>query len=276
MEAARHPSVAVVIPCYRQARFLAGAIESALDQHAHPSEIIVVDDGGEEDLAAIVGEFPSVHLLRRDNGGLAAARNSGLRASRADRIIFLDADDRLLRGGIAAGLDCFAANPGVAFVYGAHEDAGPRGVRYRFKPALQRADLVRFNCVGMIASAMFDRAFLLDYGGFDESLGMCEDWDLFLRLSRRLPFATHDRPVARYFKHSGNMSNDAAAMRYWIAVVRERESARGLSKQERQSWREGAALWDASYPDRSLGGLGRRVFRKAIRSVRRTAPARST
>lgn len=259
------PSVAIVIPCFRQARFLACAIDSALAQSAPAREVVVVDDGGGEDLAAIVARYPEVRLIARDNQGLASARNAGLRATSSDKIVFLDADDRLLPNALAAGLDCFARNPRSAFVYGRYLDVRGDDRAVRGHSAATHADLVRFNWVGMIATVMFDRRRLLAQGGFDVSLGMCEDWDALLRLSRDHPFAAHSELVACYIRHEANMSNDVARLRFWIDAVRHKELARGLDADSRAAWREGEALWDAAYPRRSMLHLLKRGQRKARR-----------
>jgi glycosyltransferase involved in cell wall biosynthesis len=166
------PSVAVVIPCYRQRNFLARAIESALDQSLPADEIIVVDDENEEDLSDFARHYSAITLLRQTNRGLAGARNSGLRPAKSDKIIFLDADDLLCPNAIQAGLDCFKANPAAAFVYGAYVEERGSARRELFMPANGRLDMLRFNCVAMIGSAMFERAPLLKVGGFDESLAM--------------------------------------------------------------------------------------------------------
>ena len=131
-------SVAVVIPCYRQRNFLARAIESALDQSVRAAEIIVVDDGNEEDLSDFASSYPAITLLRQANRGLAGARNAGLRAAKPDKIIFLDADDRLRPNAIQDGLDCFNANPEAAFVYGAYVEERDLVRRELFMPTNQR------------------------------------------------------------------------------------------------------------------------------------------
>ena len=87
------PLVSVIIPCYRQAHFLADALRSAVAQTHRPLEIIVVDDGSPDDVAAVTAQFPTVRLVRQPNRGLAAARNAGLRASSGDYVAFLDDDD---------------------------------------------------------------------------------------------------------------------------------------------------------------------------------------
>lgn len=258
-------SVAVVIPCYRQRDFLARAIESALDQSLPLAEVIVVDDGNEEDLSDFARLYPAITLLTQANRGLAGARNAGLRAATAEEIIFLDADDRLGPNAIQAGLDCFKANPAAVFVYGAYvEERGPVR-RELFMPANGRLDLLRFNCVAMIGAAMFERCPLLEIGGFDESLAMCEDWDVYLRLSRSHPFAAHPEIVAHYVLHEGNMSNDVRELKRWMGVVRAKERDRGLDGDELRAWRQGGSAFSAIYPDAGFKGFVARAFRKVIR-----------
>src|SRR6266446_9539630 len=99
--------VSVVIPCYNQAHFLGEAIDSALAQTYPHLEIVVVDDGSTDNIAAVVARYPGVRYFRQENQGLAAARNTGLRHSVGERLVFLDADDRLMPGAIEVGLACF-------------------------------------------------------------------------------------------------------------------------------------------------------------------------
>ncbi|MBA3526585.1 MAG: glycosyltransferase [Sphingomonas sp.] len=240
-------SVAIVIPCFRQAQFLAAAIESALDQTAAAAEIIVVDDGSDDDSSEVARRYREVELIRQDNRGLAAARNAGLRQARADKIIFLDADDRLLPSAVRAGLECFAQEPAAAFVYGAFREVRGRSEHQRFVRAESHTDLIRCNWIACVDAVMFDRAKLLAIGGFDQSLGMCEDWDAFLRLSRTHPFGSHQEAVAVYFKHDQNMSNDETMLLHWIDVVRSKELERGLDAEQLEAWREGEAIWRSFY-----------------------------
>src|SRR5215204_1328714 len=110
--------VSVVIPCYNQAHFLGEAIESVLAQSYPNFEIIVVDDGSPDNTSEVAASYPRVRLVRQENQGLSAARNSGLARSEGEYVVFLDADDRLLPGALQAGLECFEAHPKCAFVYG--------------------------------------------------------------------------------------------------------------------------------------------------------------
>lgn len=252
-------SAAIVIPCFEHGRFLEAAVRSALDQAQPAAEVIVVDDGGSEDLAAILTPFPEVRLIRQDNRGLAAARNHGLREATSDKIIFLDADDELLPNAIAAGLGCFASHPDAGFVYGGFKEVRAGHSQARLVGMRGRRDLVRCNSVAMIASAIFDRKKLLQAGGFDESLGMCEDWDAYLRLSRNHEFASHGEIVAVYHRHGSNMSDDLPQLRRWVDEVRDRERQRGLSRSEQRAWRQGAHVRDYFYG----AGRERSLFERA-------------
>lgn len=262
-------SVGVVIPCYNQKRFLRKAIESAAAQSRRPNEIIVIDDGSREDLTPITRAYPGVHLIRQDNRGLAAARNTGLRAAASDKIIFLDADDVLLPGAISSGLECFAKSPRAAFVYGGFCIVSRAGREIEFSPVASHRDLIRTNWIGMIGAVMFDRVMLLAHDGFDEALGMCEDWDAYLRLSRHLPFVAHPNIVANYIRHGANASNRISELREWIEVVRAKEWDRGLDAEDRKAWDEGKELWRSRVPDPRPAFLTRRIARRPARLLRR-------
>src|SRR5690242_15112878 len=109
-------AVSVVIPCFNQAQFLNEAIDSALRQTCPPAEVLVVDDGSDDNTAAIVAGYPSVRYLLQTHRGLAAARNTGLRHVQGTYVLFLDADDRLLSRAVAVGMATLRERPECAFV----------------------------------------------------------------------------------------------------------------------------------------------------------------
>lgn len=253
-------TTAIVIPCYRQAHFLPAAIESALDQSMPAAEIIVVDDGPDDEVAAVAARYPAVRLIRQRNAGLSAARNAGLRAAASDKVIFLDSDDCLLPGAIESGMECFGDHPEAAFVYGAFIELRDGRQSSGFSKVTSHTEMIQCNWIGCPAAVMFDRDKLLLQGGFDETLGMCEDWDAYLRLSRRHPFACHPNLVARYVRHGSNMSNDLAELKRWIGHVRSLEAERGLNRAQQAAWRQGEAIWvRALDPDRRPMPLWKRI-----------------
>src|SRR5215213_6007654 len=114
--------VSVVIPCYNQARFLGEAIESILSQGYSDFEVIVVDDGSQDDTEKVASRYATedsrVKLVRQENRGLAGARNTGLAEARGEYVVFLDSDDRLVGGALEVGVRELGSHPRCAFVSG--------------------------------------------------------------------------------------------------------------------------------------------------------------
>src|SRR5829696_1766997 len=110
--------VSVVIPCYNQAHYLGEAIESVLAQSYPYIEIVVIDDGSTDNTSKVAGSYSGVCCIRQDNQGLSAARNTGLRHSEGEYVVFLDADDRLLPEALQAGIECLQTNPECAVTFG--------------------------------------------------------------------------------------------------------------------------------------------------------------
>ncbi len=106
--------VSVVIPAFNAALYIAEAIESVRSQAGAACEIIVVDDGSTDDTGDVARKFADVRVITRENGGIGAARNTGMREARAPILAFLDADDIWPEGRLTAllaalGEDCDAA-----------------------------------------------------------------------------------------------------------------------------------------------------------------------
>lgn len=247
------PLVSVVIPCYNQAHFLGEAIESVVNQAYRRFEIIVVDDGSLDHTAEIVGRFPGVRYIRQENQGLASARNSGIQVSRGQHLVFLDADDRLLPIALDAGLDCFATHPECAFVSGAHirisHEGSPLG-----KPTIPRVDghhylaMLHKNYIKMHATVMYRRDVLLSVNGFDTSLAACEDYDLFLRITRNYPVYCHNHVVAEYRLHDTSMSHNAAVMlRTALTALGAQWPYVKSDRRYRQAYKAGTRFWKHYY-----------------------------
>ena len=255
------PDVSLVVTCYNHGRFLAEALTSALGQTRAFEEIIVVDDGSTDDTAAVAAGFPQVKYLRQDRRGLGAARNSGMRQSSCEFLVFLDADDRLHPNAVEAGLRCLQADPTAKFVYGAY-----RYLRHPGESRLQRRSrtaatdaylaLLRDNCVAMHATVMYRREALLAVRGFDEELAACEDYDLYLRIARDGGIVCHGEVVADYRHHGGNMSRDARLMLFTSVGVLKAQwpRVRGDRVRER-AYRQGMRNWQVLYGTKWAGQI---------------------
>jgi glycosyltransferase involved in cell wall biosynthesis len=275
--------VSIVIVCYNQAHYLREAIESALAQTFPDIEVLVIDDGSTDNTAKVASSFPDIRYFPQRNQGLAAARNTGIRQSEGNYIVFLDADDRLLPDAIETGLILFHKRPELGFVYGGYRRISKAGTPLP-TPEPDRVDgdyywhLLRGNIVGMHAAVMYSRAALTQVGGFDSRLRACEDYDLYLRMARRWPVCRHDGCVAEYRQHDQNMSADPAFMLESVLKVLKLERKRVPDRRHRLALRTGSRAWKEYYANRQIENWKRqrnwrgflRLFRQQpFRLVRR-------
>ena len=247
------PTVAVVVNTYNQATFLADALDSIFAQSRQPDEVIIIDDGSTDDAWGIAQRYRDADYVRQDNAGLAAARNTGLLRAKSQFIVFLDADDRLLPHALEQGLTTFGEMPDCAFVYGGHRVVDvkfrPTGSD-RFDPVGEDpyCDFLRFNPIGMHATVMYRRNLLVQAGGFSADLSACEDYDVYLRLSRAYPIGSHPQIVAEYRIHGLNMSRDSRAMLSAVLVVLDRQKAVAAeTAKTAAAWRDGRRIWRDHY-----------------------------
>lgn len=263
-----HPAekadVAVVIPAYNHGVFLPAALRSVLAQRPRPTEIIVIDDGSHDSLDRVIADFPGVALVRQENSGLSAARNRGISETTASFLLFLDADDRLLPGAIASGVQSLNRNPSAAFTYGAYVIVealtGTRtDVSFRAVHCDAFASFLNGNPIGMHGCVMYRRSALERVGGFREHLRACEDYDLYLRLSLSDPILCHDHRCAEYWHHGSNMSRDPAFMLGAALEVlgdyRDEAAKRGLL----EDFRVGIAGWKRFYAGVWVGLAAKRA-----------------
>lgn len=113
------PVISLVIPCFNAAPFVEAAIRSALGQTLPPDEILVVDDGSTDESAAIAeGLAGPIRVIRQANGGISAARNTGVAASTGTHIAFLDADDLWTPQSLESRWSLWQAQPELDYVFG--------------------------------------------------------------------------------------------------------------------------------------------------------------
>jgi glycosyltransferase involved in cell wall biosynthesis len=252
------PLVSVIIPCYNQAEFLGEALDSVFRQ-THPRvEIIVVDDGSKDTPSRVTEGYEGVHIIRQANKGPAAARNSGLRASTGQYLVFLDADDRLLPDAIEVGLRHLNARPDCAFVSGRCRYIAADGSAIASPPQRVVLEehykmLLHRNFILSGSSVLHRRECLESVGGYNPAprLKGAEDYDLYLRLARIYPVYCHAAVVTEYrqYDQSGaNVSNNVSGM-FQATLTALRTQRRFLKKNEayRKVYRQGIShkqhLW---------------------------------
>jgi glycosyltransferase involved in cell wall biosynthesis len=239
----------VVIPSYKQARFLPQAIESVLAQTTRDVEAVILDDGSPDNTSDIAKRYPSVCCLRQGNKGVAEARNAGFGASRGQFIIFLDADDRLTPRAVESHLLCFEAHPEAGFVVGDIDHISTDG-SYVYSPrwpALEKnhyEELLRANHVANTMAVMFRRSTLEGIGGFDQRCEPAEDYEILLRAAGLVASAHHHTVVAQYRRHETNTSRKGATMLRAMDYVMksQRDRVHGNPRLE-SAWRQGKVYW---------------------------------
>lgn len=224
--------LSVIMPAYNRAATLPLAIASLLAQRADAGlaeiglDIVVVDDGSQDEtpqvLAELASRHPEIRVLRQDNAGVSAARNAGLAALLPETTLvsFLDSDDISPAGRFAADLPLFAADPDLALTYGRmmQVDAIDPAAMAPAEGARQ-ADI----CSIQLACAIYRRALIDRIGFFDAVLRQAEDTDYLLRTFEiDASWRQTDTLCVYYLRHPGNITRDRAEMRrgFAAAVVR--------------------------------------------------------
>lgn len=201
------PAASVIIPVYNRAPLIGDAIRSVLAQDFEDWELVVVDDGSSDESVAIVEAFadPRIRVVRHTrNLGIPDARNTGLDAARGELIAWLDSDDIARPGRLGAQVDFLRRRPDVAMVGSCAGKIGKDGRRKRGVrvPPLDPDDIAAWLLFrsAFQQSSVMGRAELLKAHPYRRSFDVCEDLDVFVRLSRchrlaNLPQVLVDRRV---------------------------------------------------------------------------------
>ncbi|MGE5815669.1 MAG: glycosyltransferase [Acidobacteriota bacterium] len=211
------------MPAYNVAPFLEDAARSALAQTYPNLELLVIDDGSVDGTAAIAdriqrGDPARVRVIRRANGGLAAARNTGLNAARGQFFALLDSDDIWEPGFLEHQMATFEFKPSIDLVTANGRYLG--GVRHGMlvrpcpdpRPPLTLAAIIADE-EAVFVMTVFRRRVFEAIGGFDEALRTNEDFDYWLRAAvAGFQFARNPQPLAWYRRRDGSLSSDAPRM----------------------------------------------------------------
>jgi glycosyltransferase involved in cell wall biosynthesis len=235
-------TIAVVIPCFNDGATLLDAVRSAQAQD-RIDELVVIDDGSSdphtlETFEALESE--AVRVLHRPNGGLGAARMTGVQATATDYVFCLDADDRLLKGALSALGTALDDDPGLALVWGDYRRFGDRTWHQLTARSLDPWQISYQNDIP--ASVLIRRSALLEAGGWQLRDGY-EDWHLLMRLAelgkrgRRVPIVAYE-----YRQHGVRMLGEAAT-RHGEIYAHLRSRHPGLFAKRRHAWRQSDVPW---------------------------------
>ncbi|ASJ08225.1 glycosyl transferase [Thermococcus siculi] len=207
------PAVSVIIPTYNRHTLLKRAIESVLNQTFDDFEVLVIDGARSESTKELVRSLGDgrVRYIPQEGKGIANARNLGVLKARGEFIAFIDDDDRWKEDKLERQLELFRELPGdyglvyTAFTYYYLERDKILGIKHPKASGDVYRYMLRDNITGtstiMVRRNCFKRA-----GIFRESFVTCEDWDMWLRMSKICRFGAIDEPLVDYSIHSGQFS----------------------------------------------------------------------
>jgi glycosyltransferase involved in cell wall biosynthesis len=210
--------VSVIIPTYNRSKTIARAVNSVLAQTWKEIEVIVVDDGSTDQTKDVLSQYgDKIRVIRQQNGGPSAARNTGINASKGDIISFLDSDDewlpskterqvRLFQGPQSVKVVGCVCNARMLYSTGAKTSFQIAGLHPKHaegvwaNPAQILVDrFLLFNQVASIRRAAFEKV-----GCFRQDMRLMEDYDMALRLSLAGPWAYVADPLVIWHEDAGS------------------------------------------------------------------------
>ena len=202
----------MIIPTYNRAACLGRAIDSVLAQTYRDFELLIVDDGSTDQTRELVAGYGAqVAYVFQANRGVSSARNVGIRSTTGALVAFLDSDDAWLPAKLARQVAIMAQQPDIPLCH-TEEIWIRRGVRVnpQQKHRKYTGDIFPYClplCVISPSSVMIRRTLFETVGYFDESLPACEDYDLWLRITKDYPVYFIEQPLlVKYGGHPDQLS----------------------------------------------------------------------
>ena len=211
-------NISVIIPTYQRRGLIVRALDSVIRQSLPALEIIVIDDGSTDGTADVVRrDYPGVKLLRQPHRGVSAARNHGIARASGEWIALLDSDDEWRPDKLQRQVEALTHNAESGWKV-CHTDEVWIRNGARVNPKAKHAKFggwIFDKCLPLCcispSSALIHRSVFERVGGFDEALPACEDYDLWLRITRRYPvLLVEQKLVVKYGGHDHQLSR-----RYW-------------------------------------------------------------
>ena len=205
--------VSVVIPSYNYGKFVREAVDSVLSQTYADFEIVLVDDGSRDNTRETLQDYIDagrINYIYKENGGLPAARNTGIQAASGEYIAMLDADDKWLPRKLELQMAYMTDNPDVDVLFcdelRFQEGREPQETPRKLLAGENIREKFLISCFTIPSSLLFKKKSLTMTGLFDEKLQHCEDWDMMMRMAYKLNVAYLPEYLVLRRIHSSSMS----------------------------------------------------------------------
>jgi len=212
-----NPLISIIIPVYNRNKPLKRAVNSVLEQSYQKFELIIVDDGSDYDISDVIGIYSDnrIKLIKIPHSGVSTARNTGVQHAKYNYIAFLDSDDQWVKTKLEKQIKILSDNPGYDICY-----TGEKWIRngkvFKHKKALKKFTGFVFNkcledCFIGCSSVLLQKKLFEETGGFDPDLTVCEDYDIWLKITARYPVLLIKEPLI--IKHGGH--SDQLSTKFW-------------------------------------------------------------
>lgn len=213
--------VSVIIPFYNRKATIIRAINSVFNQTYQDFELILINDGSTDDGLNLLDQVKkSFRLINQSNLGVSAARNAGIELAKYEWIAFLDSDDEWLPDKLEKQVQFISENPELKWVHG-EEFWIRNGKRVNPMKKHQKGGGDQFLasldlCLISPSTVMLKKSLLEQVGGFREDFPVCEDYDLWLKLTSLYPIGFIENPlIKKYGGHADQLSRKYKAMDYY-------------------------------------------------------------
>ena len=221
------PNVSIIMPTYNRGETLPRAIQSVLDQLYQHFELIIIDDGSDDNTEQAIRSIqdPRINYVRSNHKGASAARNIGIAQSKFRYIAFLDSDDEWHPDFLSTLLDILInAVPQIGVVFCGYWYFSESEKIYKpqactFEQGDILPELLRGNFVALPA-AMIKKECISTCGDFDETLPCRHDWELWIRISEKWEFQYVDKPLLNVYKTQNSISvNRRYMLEGWAPLI---------------------------------------------------------
>lgn len=176
--------ISVIIPTYNREKHILQAIKSVKEQSVQVDEILVIDDGSDDNTKELLKNEP-IRYIYQQNAGVSSARNKGIKEAKNEYIAFLDSDDTWHENKIAQHINYHKKNPQIKASY--TKEVWIRNNKIiSLKKYQQKEEPSFVNSLALckIGTSTFfsHKSIFEEIGYFDEKLNVCEDYDLWLRI----------------------------------------------------------------------------------------------
>lgn len=218
------PTVSVIIPTYQRLETLPRAIDSVLSQSFNDFELIVVDDGSSDGTAEYLKQLqekePRLRVIQQENHGVSAARNHAIEVANGKWLAFLDSDDEWLAKKLQMQMELAQIRPELKIIHGEEiwirrgRRVNPHKKHKKFGGRVFRHCLAL--CLISPSAVIINKEIFQKIGSFNEDYVVCEDYDLWLRITAQYDVGFIEEPIIKkYGGHSDQLSTKYFAMDYW-------------------------------------------------------------